>query len=89
MTPSTQIREFTIIDRDRRFYIVAIAENKLRLDRMIRKGDPLILFRPMNDDFFTPSGLFIVIAWWGSDIEEIEKALQLDRTHYPQLKVFR
>ena len=48
--------------------------------------DPLLLYKIGSG--FRGGGTFAVVAWWGADIEDIERALSWVHSGYPNLAVF-
>lgn len=52
------------------------------------RQDPLVLYRPVSDHWLNPSGYYGVIAWWGADVEDVEKALGLGKESFPLTSVF-
>lgn len=48
--------------------------------------DPLVLHQISSD--WSGGGTYAVVAWWGADIEDIERALNWVRSGYSRLSVF-
>lgn len=70
------------------FVLTVIDEENIR--NVVREvpTDPILLYRiHENGNHLRLLGNFVVIGWWGADLEEIEQALELDRTKFPSISV--
>ena len=64
------------------FHILAVLHNE-EIGSYVRQADPLLLY---SIDGHAGSR-FAVLAWWGADIETIEKELELDRKSFRAVKI--
>lgn len=66
------------------FVLTVADKNNLKNIVRERPADPLLLYRiHENDNHLHLRGNFVVVGWWGADIEEIERELELDRALFP------
>lgn len=70
-------------------FVLAVGDkNNIRNIVRERPTDPLLLYRIReNRSHLALQGNFVVVGWWGADLEEIERELELDRTLFPSTVV--
>jgi len=49
------------------------------------KNDPILLYK--ITETYSGKGHYAVVAWWGADLEQIEKALGYSSENYPNMEV--
>lgn len=70
------------------FVLVVADKNNVKNIVRERPNDPLLLYRVREGrSHLALQGNFVVVGWWGADIEEIEQTLELNRVHFPATTV--
>jgi len=70
------------------YILTVIKPEQLKNVASERVLDPLLLYRPYETrSHLDLQGNFVVVGWWGADIEEIEQALGLTRDNYPAVEI--
>ena len=69
-----------------KFHILTSGLLKNIKQNAVGRQDPLLLYNMAAS--WHGDGYYVVVAWWGADLDEIEAALGFDRKEYPALSVF-
>jgi len=69
-----------------KFHILTSGLLKNIKQNAVGRQDPLLLYNIAAS--WHGGGYYVVVAWWGADLDEIEATLGFDRQEYPALSVF-